>query len=157
DPGEIVAVAGALENPELVLDRFSRERIAAAVIEREELPLAGGRDRKGGHQVGERLAAGPARFVLAGQARGVTGDQRVTSETFAGKEERARETERRIEPALEGGLEARDLDAELLQQSFGDLAVERLRRLQRLAAAITYDQAAIEGELVALGMAAEIV
>ena len=74
-----------------------------------------------------------------------------------GKNIAARQPERGIEPALEGGVEARDIDAERREQTLGDLAVERLGRLQRLAAAIADDQAAIEPKFVALGMAAEIV
>ena len=47
--------------------------------------------------------------------------------------------------------------SELLEQTLGDGAEERLGRLQRFAAAVAEDQAAIEVELVALGVAAEIV
>jgi hypothetical protein len=58
---------------------------------------------------------------------------------------------------LEGGLEALHVDAEFPQQALADVAPPRIRRVDRLAAAVTDDQAAIEHEFVALGVAAKIV
>src|SRR5436190_4632498 len=76
---------------------------------------------------------------------------------LARKEHAPREFQRGIKIALEGGLEARGVDAEFPHQEFCNPTVERLRRLHRLAAAVAEDQAAIEAELVTLGVAAEIV
>src|SRR5262249_8800902 len=53
--------------------------------------------------------------------------------------------------------ERAEADAEVAQQTPGDRTVERLRRLERLAAAVADDGAPIDRELVALGVAAEIV
>src|SRR5262249_12305879 len=69
----------------------------------------------------------------------------------------ARQTERGIERALEGGLESLDLDAKVAQQAFGDVAVVLLGRVDRLAAAVTDDQSTVDSELVAFGVAAEII
>src|SRR5207253_2543063 len=69
----------------------------------------------------------------------------------------AREAERGIERAVERGLERGEVDAEVVQQPLGDGAVERVGRLERLAAAVTDDRNAVDRELVALGVAAEIV
>src|SRR5262249_7320209 len=58
---------------------------------------------------------------------------------------------------LEGGLESLDLDAKVAQQAFGDVAVILLGRVDRLAAAVTDEQATVDGELVAFGVTAEII
>ena len=109
---------------------------------------------KRGHELGQRLGIEPR---VAFTAAGVAGHQHVASERLAVEECPARETQRRIELALKGGLEPGDVDAKIAQQAPGDGAVKRFRRLQRLAAAIADDAAAIEAEFVPLGVAAKIV
>ena len=104
-----------------------------------------------------RPAAWRCGRALALVASRIAGHQHVAAERLAVEEHAARQPERRIEIALEGGLEPRDVDAEIAQQALGHRAVERVRRLQRLAAAVADDAAAIEREFVALGVAAEIV
>ena len=66
-------------------------------------------------------------------------------------------TERGVKLAVEGGFEPLDPDIEIAQQVLGDFAVEGLGRLQRFAAAVTEHETAVDGEFVALGVAAEIV
>src|SRR5262249_18432836 len=83
--------------------------------------------------------------------------EHIAPERLARKEHAARQSEGGIELALEGGLEAGDIDAQTFQQTLGDVAVERLRGLHRLAAAVADEQVLIEAEFVALGMAAEVV
>src|SRR5262249_43555146 len=87
----------------------------------------------------------------------IAGHQYVAPERFAREKDAAREPERRIEVALKRGFERPEADPEVAQQPPCDRTVERLRRLQRLAAAVADDGAAIDRELVTLGVAAEIV
>ena len=105
---------------------------------------------------GLALRESPAELVRH-QCSWIAGDEHIAPERLARKEYAAREPERRIEPALKRRLEARDIDAQLLQQPLGHAAVQPLGRLHRLAAAIADDQALIDAEFVALGMPAEIV
>ncbi len=154
DFGQIVAIAGALQKLAFLVRRLAGQRIGRAGIERDDLRLARLRNRKRRHELGQRLGIAPR---VAFIAAGVAGHQHVAAERLAVEERAAREPQRRIEPALEGGLEPRDVHAEIAQQALGDGAVKRIRRLQRLAAAIADDAAAIERELVPLGVAAEIV
>ena len=120
--------------------------------------LARLRDRKLGHEFGERPGIGETARELVGAARRrLARHQEVASEGLAREEQAARKAKRGIERPLESGLEACDLDAEVAQQTFGDVAVVRLGGIDRLAAAVADHQTAVERELVAPGMAAEIV
>ncbi len=155
---EIVAVAGALEQLELGLDGTAGERIAPAVVKRDELRLARLGDRKRGDEVGQRLGVGEAAGECVGTPhRRLAGHQHVTPERLAGEEHAARQPERGVERALEGGLEPLDLDTELAQQRLGHVAVVSVRGIDQLAAAVADQQPTIEGELVAPGVTAEIV
>ena len=157
-PREIVAVARAPEDFELLLRRLAGERITRAIIERDELRLARRRNRKRGDEVGERLGVGePTRELVGTSGRRFARHQRVAAEGLARKEDAARKTERGIERAIERGLEARNVDAELAQQRSRHLAVLGLRRIDRFAAAVADHEPAVVRELVALGVAAEIV
>src|SRR6185369_2013841 len=62
-----------------------------------------------------------------------------------------------VEPLVERGLETGDIDPEVAQQALGVRAPLCLRRVDRLAAAVADEQAPADGELVALGVAAEII
>src|SRR5262249_27100183 len=73
------------------------------------------------------------------------------------KEDSTRQPERGIERLIERGLEPRYVDTEIGQEPTGHLGPLRARRIDRLAAAIADHQAAIDRELVALGVTAEIV
>src|SRR5262245_4120356 len=55
---EVIAVARPLEDFQLLLSGLAGERIARTVVEREQLCLARRRDRKRGHELGERLGVG---------------------------------------------------------------------------------------------------
>src|SRR5262249_42385775 len=145
DLDEIIAVARALEDVGLLLRALAGERVVPGIEQRGQLRLARGRDRELRDHLGARSGPG-----AAGVGHRVAGNEDVAPEYLARKEHAAGEAERRIEVALEGGLEARDLDAKRLQQPLGDVAVERLGRLQRLAAAVADDESTIEHELVAL-------
>ena len=94
---------------------------------------------------------------MLAEARGIADHERVATKCLAGEEQAARQAERPIEVAVERGFEAREVDAELAHEVLGNRAVQRLRRLHRLAAAVADDPAAVERELVALGVAAEVV
>ena len=147
-----------LEELDLLLDAAAGERIARAVVEREQLGLARLRDREGRHELGERLGIGEAPGDLVGAPRRrLARHQQVASEGLAREEDAARKPERGIERALEGGLEALHPDAEITQQTLRDFAVLRVGGIDRLAAAVADHQAAVEQELVALGVAAEII
>ena len=158
DLGEIVAIAGALEDGALLLRRPASERVALRRIEREVLSLALNRDRKVGHEFGQRpgVVARPG-SVSDPHARRITCNQNVAAEPLTRKEQAAGQAERRIEIAFERRLEPLDVDAEFLKQGLGRWAVERIGRLERLAAAVADDAALADRELVALGMAAEVV
>src|SRR5262249_12178441 len=158
DLGEIVAIAGALEERDLFLDSPAGKRIARGVVERDELRLAGVRDRKAGHAFGEWLGVGETAAGLVGAAGGrLARDQHVAAEGLARKKGAARKPERGIEHALERGLEALNGDAEVAQQALGDLAVIAVGRIDRFAAAVADHATAVERELVALGVATEII
>src|SRR5262249_38113709 len=58
--GQVIAVTRALEDFQLLLGGLAGERIARAVVEREQLRLARRRDRKRGHELGERLGVSEA-------------------------------------------------------------------------------------------------
>ena len=153
---QIVAIAGALRECRSFPHGFARKRIAPAGIKRNDLCLARLRDRKAGHEFAKRFALG--RLVSSSsRTAGIACDQHVAAERLAVEEHATREPQRRIEAALEGRLEPRDVDPKIAQQALGHRAVQRLWRLQRLAAAVADDTAAIEREFVALGVAAEIV
>src|SRR6185369_6651293 len=62
-----------------------------------------------------------------------------------------------VEPLVERGLETGDIDPEVAQQALGVRAPLCLRRVDRLAAAVANEQPPADGELVALGVAAEII
>src|SRR5262249_38719149 len=135
--GEIIAVARALEDFQLLLGGLAGERIARVIVEREQLRLARRRDRKRGHELAERLGAGaPARASVIPSGGGAPRHQKVAPEAPARKEHAARQSERGIERALKGGLEPFDLDAEIAQKPFGNVAVPGLWRIDRFAAAI---------------------
>ena len=155
---QIVAVARLLQQLRLFVVALAGERILLLLEQADQLRLALGRDRELRDEFAQRLGVEQVRAEVVGQhGHRVAGGEHVAPERLACKEHPARQLERRIEPALEGGIEARDVDAEILEQTLGHGAVERLGRLQRLAAAVAQDQAAIEAELVALGVAAEVV
>ena len=156
--GEIVAVARALENRELLLGGPAGERIARTVVERDELRLALVRDRKGGDELGQRLGIGEtARNRVGRPRRRLARHQRIASEGLAREEDAARQAERGVESSLKGALEARELDSEIVQQALRHFAVLGKGGIDRFAAAVADDQTPIDVELVALGMAAEIV
>src|SRR5262249_29039436 len=158
DLGEIVAITGALEERDLFLDGAAGQRIARGIAERDELRLAGVRDRKAGHEFGERLGVGETAARLVGAAGGrLARDQHVAAEGPARKKGAACKPQRGIERALERGLEALHGDAEVAQQALGDLAVIAVGRIDRVAAPVADHATAVERELVALGVAAEII
>ena len=107
------------------------------------------RDRPIVHAVG--------RDVVGHHPHRVAGDQLVLAERLAREEHAARQPERRIQLGVERRLEAADVDAERAEESLRDVAVERVRRLQRLAAAVAHEQPVLDRELVALRVPAEIV
>ncbi len=76
---------------------------------------------------------------------------------FARQKQAARQAERIVEVALERRLEPPHVHAEIAQQALCDVAPFALRRIDRLAAAVADHQAAVDHELVALGVAAEII
>src|SRR5262245_42668677 len=155
---EPVTIAGTLEQPELFGIGFAAERVACRIVERDELRLARLRYREIGDEVGDWPRIGqPARSRVAGRDQAVARHQQIAAEGLAVEEQATRQAKRRVELAVERGLEARDIDAELAQQIPGGRPEKCVRRLKRLAAAIADDAAAIERELVALGVAAEIV
>ena len=124
EPDEIVAVADGLEDGALLRDGPAHERIARRVVQRQQLRLAVRRDRKRGDEVLQRLGIGQDPRALVGSSRrGLARHQHVASERLAREEHPAGEPERRIERAIEGALEPRDLDSELAQQRFRHLAV----------------------------------
>src|SRR5262249_4401106 len=90
-------------------------------------------------------------------ARRFARDQHVAPERLARKEHAARQPERGVERALESSFEPLDLDAEVAQKTFRNVAVPGLGGIDRFAAAIADHVTAIERELVALSVAAEIV
>ena len=156
DFGQIVAVAGAFEKLALLVRRLAGQRI---VPRRNRAPRSApcsppkSETRTRTRQAAWRCRA--ARCLRRCRGSPVTSTSRPNASRL--KNMPRERPERRIELALEGGLEPGDVDAKIAQQALGDGAVERFRRLQRLAAAIADDAAAVEGELVALGVAAEIV
>src|SRR5215813_753503 len=155
---EVVAVARLLEERELLLFALARERIGLSLIEGQELQPALIGDRELGDEFRDRLAvAALRRDIVAHHGLGIAGRQHVAAEALAREKDAARELKRRIEHTLERGLEAVDVDAELFDQVFGERAVERFWGLHRLAAAVAKDEPRAEPELVALGVAAEIV
>src|SRR5262249_55851018 len=157
-PDQVVAVARGLEDAPLLLGRAAGERVACGVVERQKLPLARLGDRQLGDELGERPRVGQAlRERVARPQQRIAGQQDVTAERFTREKQAARKPERRIEPTVERGLETRYIDAEIAQQGLGDIAPVRAGRVDRLAAAVADDAAAVECELVALGVAAEIV
>jgi hypothetical protein len=87
----------------------------------------------------------------------VADNERVAAECFAIEKYAARQTERRIEAAVERTVEPGEFDAEIAQEAFGHIAPQCFWRLDRLAAAIADQCARPGGEFVALGVAAEIV
>ena len=104
DLRQIVAIAGALQNVAL----FRRATCppadrSGAAVERDDLRLARLRDRKARHEFGQRLGVAAAR--LPSSLPGIAGHQHVAAEGLAVEEHAARQPERRIEIALEGGLE----------------------------------------------------
>ena len=102
-PGQIIAVAGGLEDVAFLLDRPARERIARAVIERAQLHLALRRDWKRGDELVKRPGvARRSRDLVGSSRRGLARHQHVAPEGFARKEHAADEAERRIELAIEG-------------------------------------------------------
>src|SRR5262249_12583431 len=156
--GEVIAVTRALQDFQLLLGGLAGERIARVVVEREQLRLAHRRDRKRGYELAERLGVGEAAGAFVGpSARRFARHQHVAPEGLARKEHAAGQPERGVELALEGGLEPLDLDAEIAQKPFGDVAVVGLGGIDRFAAAVADHETAIERELVALGMATEII
>ena len=157
-PGQVVAVARALEDLELLPGCPAGERIACSVVECEQLRLARRRDRNGGHELAERFVIGRAAGEPVGRRRRrPAAHQHVAPEGLACEEHAAREPERGIERPLEGALEPLDLDTEVAQQALRDTAVARPRRIDQLAAAVTDDQAPVDGEFVAPGVPAEVV
>ena len=86
----------------------------------------------------------------------VAGQQAIGAEGLLVEEERGAEAERLVEIRVEHLGIARDLDAQLGDEVFGDFAVRR-RAVDRLRAAVADVGAAVVGELVALGVAAEVV
>ncbi len=100
-----------------------------------------------------RRSRGPRRQPSAS----VAADQLVHAEAGLVEEHRAGQAQAGVEVGVEGCLEALELDAQAFQQVFGVFAVEGVRRLQRLAAAVAEDGAPAGLEFVALGMAAEVV
>lgn len=89
---QIVAIARALEQRELLRDRAAGERIARTLMEREELRPARRRDRKVGDESGKRARIGKAARGRIGAApRRLAGDQRVAAERLASKEHAARQ------------------------------------------------------------------
>src|SRR5262249_27853410 len=122
-----IAVTRALEDFQLLLGGLAGERIARVVVEREQRRVARRRDRKRGHELAERLGVGkPTRAFVNPPGRRFARDQQVAPEGLARKEHAARQSERGIERALEGGLEPRDLDAEIAQKPFGNAAIAGL-------------------------------
>src|SRR5262249_32114947 len=158
DPDQVVPIAGAFEQLELFVNAAARERIARCVEQRDELATARLRDRQPGDELGERPGIGArARYSIARNREWVARDQHVPPEVLAWQKQAAGEAKGGIEPLPERGLEARDINAELAQQPLGDCAPPCLRRIDRLAAAVADQEAPIDRELVALGVAAEII
>ena len=137
--GDLVAAAADLDQESrdsscvLSSSSFSSTVLPASgsrvpVVERDELRLARVGDRKSRDELGERLARCASRGSMSSRDHGqrIAGHQRVAAECLAREEHAARQAERGIEIALERGLEARDVDAELAQQALGDVAPERL-------------------------------
>ncbi len=137
---------------------MARQWIAPRRIQCDELALGDLRHREVGDECRERAGIHAIRRnIVRDHAHRVAGDQPVRAEVFALEQHSAREAEPRIERAVECGLEAIEVDAERAREAERVAAVERMRRLHRLAAAVGDEQAPVDQELVALRVAAEIV
>ena len=90
-PGEIVTVARGLQDRELLVRRSAGERIAPAVVERQQLRLARIRDRERRYELGERPGIGETTCDLVGYRR--NGGSPATS-TSRPKASRAKNTPR---------------------------------------------------------------
>jgi hypothetical protein len=113
---QVVAVARGLENLELFLHGASGERVARTVIERNELCLAGVGNREPGHEgVGRPIRPTRPHAVAFRQGKRIATHQGIPSERLAGEKDRARKSERRVEPAIESSLEPAYVDTEVAQ------------------------------------------
>jgi hypothetical protein len=125
----------------------------------------------GGGEPGERiegLGEEPPEVALHGVGERGCGQQplvepvevarhdHVLPERLAIEEEAGAQAERRVQRAVQQARIAADVDSELLDQALGDGAVRR-RAVDRLCAAIADPRASAVGELVALGVPAEVV
>src|SRR5262249_30800515 len=128
-----------------------------AFVKRDELRFALLGDRKRGDEILEGLRLAHPLFRLAALPARIATHQHITAERLAAEEQAAREAERGVEFTIERSLEATDVDSESAQQLLGHLAVKLLGRLDRLAAAVSDQGTPVDRELVALGVAAEIV
>src|SRR5262249_56901223 len=116
-PDQVVAVARGLEDLLLLLDGLAAERVARGIVERQNLPLARVGDRQLGDERGERSRVGePLRERVARAQQRIASQEAVAAERFTRPKQAAREAERRIEPALERGLETGDIDVEIAQE-----------------------------------------
>ena len=120
-----------------------RPGVAGVFEEADEVRPAGRGERRLGGQVGRRTAPEAAH-------------QPVAAEVLAAEEHRGTEAARGVEVPVERRVEEVEVHAEVVQQRPGGGAEGR-RRVQRLRAAVAQDRPPAEGELVALGVAAEVV
>ena len=104
------------------------------------------------HRLGQRRPG----QELRPRRRAFAGDRPVRPEGFAVEEHAPRQRHRLVELLVERGVEALQIHADVLQQllAFGR---ERRRRVDGLGTAVANHQPAAVSELVALGVAAEVV
>src|SRR6516164_11857492 len=148
------------------VSRSSRQRLCGAMWQRVSCAisassLSGSTPRSIAASI-PRLVCLGACFLIARLSAGthllrVTRNKCVPAESLAIKKHAPRQTKRGIEAAIERGVEPLKLDAEIAQETLCHIAPQSLWRLDRLTAAIADQRARAGSELIALGMAAEIV
>ena len=97
------------------------------------------------------------RHVVGRDTARIARDELVDAEMLALEQHAARQAEVRIEVAIERGLEAIDVDTQRATETHGVRAVQAARRLHRLAATVANQVPAVDLELVALCVPAEVV
>jgi len=135
-----------------------RQVDAFARVQLDELATRGGRDWKIADEGLDRPPIAPIpRNVVGHPVGGVAGDEPVGAESLAVKKTGTRQTEPGIQLLIEECAEALDLDAELAHEGIHRRRKIRLRRLQRLTAAVADQQPVADTELVAARMTAKFV
>ncbi len=151
-----IAVAHVLENGHALPRRLAGQHVAIRPVHLEQL-----RARRGAQ--GKLIEIGTQRdgvlrilIELAPLTEGPA-HQAVDAEDFLLEENAVIQLPARVELLIERGVEALDVDAEILEQSPGDTVPIVSRTIDRLGTAVADEQLTGDHELVALGVTAEIV